>query len=411
MSNAIMLIAIPIFFVLIFVEYLVAKRQHKEVYRLNDTIANLNIGIGNQVISVLSKGLIFGIIYWIYEHWAIWNIPVNVLSIFICFLLFDFIYYWAHRWGHKVNFFWGAHVVHHQSEEYNLSVALRQPWFHHLISFFLFLPLPLLGFNPLVIGGVSLFVTLYQFWIHTRTIKYMPRIIEFLFNTPAHHRVHHAINPDYIDKNHGAVLIIWDRIFGTFQAEKEEEVYGITTALETFSPVLANTHYYTDLWKMMKDLNWKQRIKLLFAPPGWQEGGRPVEELIKEVELDRAKYNPEVPLGFKAYAALQFVLILWGSVAYLSNFENLSLAHQVYFAALIILSLAICSGILESKKWVYFAEYSRLLLVGVSLNALYYFKYLDWFLVVLVASGIGLVLFYTWFSISLGKNYRELLLR
>lgn len=405
-----MLIAIPIFFLLIFIEYIVSKHQQKEVYRLNDTLANLNIGIGNQVVSVLTKGFIFGIIYWVYANWSFFQIPTNIGTILLCFILFDFIYYWAHRWGHEVNFFWGAHVVHHQSEEYNLSVALRQPWFHHLISFFLFLPLPLFGFNPLLIGGISLFLTLYQFWIHTQTIKRMPSIIEYLFNTPAHHRVHHAVNPQYIDKNHGAVLIIWDRIFGTYAEEVDEQTYGTTTQFETFSPVRANFDHYMYMFKLMKSLSWKNRLRLFFAKPGWSPNGKSIEEQATAVDLQREKYNPKVSLGFSVYASLQFILVLWGAVAYLSNFSSLSLLHQLYFGALIVISLVVCNGILENKKWVFFAEYARVLLVAVSVNTLYYFKYFDWFLLVFVLSGIGVVFFYTFFSISLKKNYKSVML-
>lgn len=410
MTDNIMLIAIPIFFALILIEYLVARHQKKEVYRLNDTISNLNIGIGNQVFSVLTKGFIFAVIYGVYTHLSIFQIPTNIFTIALCFIVFDFIYYWAHRWGHEVNFFWGAHVVHHQSEEYNLSVALRQPWFHHLIAFFLFLPLPILGFHPILIGGVSLFLTLYQFWIHTRTIKRMPKLIEYLFNTPAHHRVHHAVNPHYIDKNHGAVLIVWDRLFGTFQEELEEQVYGITSQFQTFSPVRANVDHYRYMLSMMKSLTWKNRIKLVFAKPGWTPQGKSVQEQVNAVDLSREKFDPKVSLGFTLYASLQFVLILWGTVAYMGNFAELSVAHQVYFGSLIILSLVICNGILENKKWVFFAEYSRILLVAVSINVLYYFKYLDWFVLVLILSGVGILLSYIWFSVSLKKNYKSLML-
>lgn len=410
MKENILLIAIPAFFLLMLIEFLVARHKQKEVYRLNDTLANLNLGIGSQVFSVLTKGLIFGLIYFIHEHFALFEIPINVASILLCFILFDFTYYWAHRWGHEVNLFWGAHVVHHQSEEYNLSVALRQPWFHHLVAFPLFLPLPFLGFDPLVIGVISAFVTLYQFWIHTQTIHKLPKLVEFIFNTPAHHRVHHAVNPKYIDKNHGATLIIWDRLFGTFQAEEEAQVYGITNQFQTFSPIRSNFDYYLYVLKAMRIMDWKNKVKMIFANPGWLPEGEAIADQLKKTDLTRAKFNPAIPKGFSIYAAIQFLLILWGTVAYLSNFDSLSLFHQIYFAGLIILSLTSCSGILENKKWVFFAEYTRILLVAVSINALYYFKYMDWFLIVLVLTGVGVLLFYTWFSISLRKNYKDLLL-
>lgn len=410
MEKIAMQIAIPALILLMLLEFLIGYFQKKKYYTLSDTVTNLNIGIGNQVISALTKGVIFLVLYKMYKAYAIFNLNNAWWVWVMCFVAYDFIFYWAHRWGHEVNLFWGAHVVHHQSEEYNLSVALRQPWFHHLLSFALFLPLPLLGINPLIIGVVSLTSTLYQFWIHTKSIKKLPNLIEFVFNTPSHHRVHHAINPKYIDKNHGAVFIIWDRLFGTFQEEEEMPVYGITTQFKSLNPAWANFQYYVELWKMFKNYPIKQKIKALFAKPGWTPDGVRPEELILQTELKREKFSISIPIGLQVYTLVQFIFITWGLIAYIGHYVELSLFLKLFFAFLLLLSVVVSGGILEKKKWVFFAEYVRLVGVAFAINTFYYFEYVNWFTVMLVFTSIAAVSFSVWFSISLAKNFKYLLL-
>ncbi|MEZ5007300.1 MAG: sterol desaturase family protein [Chitinophagales bacterium] len=406
----IMVYAVGGFVLLMLIEYAYGYFKKKQLYRLNDTVTNLNIGVGSQVFGLLYKVIIYSALVVAYKNFAIFDIPINVVTILLCAVLYDFLFYWAHRWGHEVNLFWGAHIVHHQSEEYNLSVALRQPWFHQLMSFFIFLPLPIIGFDPLMILGVSLFSTLFQFWIHTKAIKKMPAWYEFIFNSPAHHRVHHAVNEKYIDKNHGAVLIIWDRIFGTFKAEEEEPTYGITTQFKSLNPIWSNFHYYFEIWDKMKTMNFKNKIKMVFAKPGWTPDGPAPSELIKQVDLKREKHNPKVPLGFSVYVFVQLMIIMWGVVAYMNHFDELSVFFQWFFAGLIILSMTICSGIFEKKKWVFFGEYARILMIAFSINTFYYLNYMDWFLAMVIFSSIAAVTFYVWFSISLKINYKEILL-
>ena len=156
---------------------------------------------------------------YLFKHYAIFDISNSFFNYALLFIGIDFFYYWFHRLAHEVSLFWGTHIVHHQSEDYNLSVALRQSSFQGFIAMFFYLPLAIIGFNPIAFVTINAFQTLYQFWIHTKTINKMPRWFEFVFNTPSHHRVHHGRNPKYIDKNHGGTLIIFDRLFGSFQAE------------------------------------------------------------------------------------------------------------------------------------------------------------------------------------------------
>ena len=238
-------LSIPAFFILIAVELLINKMKKTNLYRLNDTISNLSSGIISQVVGVFTKIVTIGVYVWIYNNFRVFkNIPNEWYTWILLFIGVDFFYYWFHRLSHEVSVLWGTHVVHHQSEEYNLSVALRQSATQTFGSFWFYLPLAFIGFSPTLFATIAAIQTLYQFWIHTRLIDKMPAWFEYFFNTPSHHRVHHGVNPKYIDKNHGGTLIIFDRMFGTFQLEEEEVHYGVTSQLKSWNIAVANFDYY-----------------------------------------------------------------------------------------------------------------------------------------------------------------------
>ena len=226
--------AIPGFFILIGVELLVARIRGAPVYRFSDSIADLGCGVVQQVGGAARKFLTFGLYVAIYNYLRVADIPYTWWGWTLAFIGVDFAYYWFHRLSHEINFMWAAHVVHHQSEEYNLTVALRQSVVQGLFSFWFYLPLAVLGVPPLMYATMSSINTLYQFWIHTRLIGRMGWL-EHIINTPSHHRVHHGQNPKYIDKNHAGTLIIWDKLFGTFQVEQEEPIYGVTEPVASWN--------------------------------------------------------------------------------------------------------------------------------------------------------------------------------
>ena len=216
-------LSIPIFFLLIGIELIVGRLKKEKLYRFNDALTNINLGIGSQVVGIMTKGLLFLAYLYLYEN-RIFTFENTWVTWLFLFLGVDFFYYWFHRASHEINAMWAAHIVHHQSEDYNLSVALRQSWFQGWFSWAFYLPLAVVGFDPIMFATMASLNTLYQFWIHTTTIKTMGPL-EWIFNTPSHHRVHHGSNPKYIDRNHAGSLIIWDRMFGTFQQEEEEGKY------------------------------------------------------------------------------------------------------------------------------------------------------------------------------------------
>lgn len=399
-----MLLVIPFFFLCMGIEWLYGKWKEKNYYRFNDTITNLNIGIGNQIFGLLLKGLNVGIFIWVADHWSLFQISNSWISWLLCLLLFDFLYYWAHRWSHEVNILWAAHVVHHSSEEYNLSVALRQSWFHTTMAAFIFLPIPLIGFQPVTFLTVAGFVTLYQFWIHTEAIDRLPRWFEMIFNSPAHHRVHHARNEKYIDRNYAATFIFWDRMFGTYKDEEERPTYGITQNIRSWNPTWANLHYFVELWDQSKDWkNWKHRLQVLIKRPGWQPENEKVKSTQHLTNQGHQKYNASRPL-MNAYVTSQFILIAIGLLAYMAHYENLTSFFQLSLAALMILSMMVSGAVMEGKKWVIAAEYVKLILAVLCLNSLYFHSYLDWFLVMLLGSTTALLVFTIWFTISVKEK-------
>ena len=402
MNPLYILLAIPFFFLLIGVELFFGWYKKKTLYRFNDSITNLCIGVGNQAFNLLFKAMLMGVYIWTFENYAFWHQAISWWSFGLAIIGFDFCFYWAHRWSHEVNFLWGAHVVHHSSEEYNLSVALRQSWWHNILAFAIFMPLPFLGFEPTVFFLAAGLHTIYQFWIHTRVIGKLHPAIELIFNTPSHHRVHHGRNPKYLDKNHAGVFIVWDRIFGTFMEEEEEPVYGLTSPINSWNPAWANLHYYAEMWGKAKQMiAWKDRLRMLWARPGWlpsELGG-----FQKAPEIDGntiKKYDTSTSKPFQLYVLAQFSLVLLGLLAFMLNFDELTWGYRVILLGAILLSLVICGGIMENKRWVNIVEYLRLSLVLLSFDSLYYLHYPDWFISVLFPSLAIFVLFNVWFSLA-----------
>ena len=273
----IIIYAIPFFVFAMLLEFFVASAKNIKSYTAKDAFSSIAMGLGNVFIGFVSKLFVFAALYYVYENLRIFTIPIIWWSFIILFFLDDFSYYWFHRTSHENRFFWASHVVHHSSKHYNLSTALRQTWTGSFYSFIFWLWLPLIGFHPgMIIFQMSISL-LYQFWIHTELIQKMPKWIELFFNTPSHHRVHHGSNPIYLDKNHAGILIIWDKLFGTFQPElKSEKVqYGLVVNIKTYNPIFIAFNEWGALFKDLntKNISVKDRIKYLYKPPGWKHDG------------------------------------------------------------------------------------------------------------------------------------------
>ena len=361
------------------------------------------VGLGQQLWSAVFKVFLLGVYAYFYNNFSFFKIPATWWSFILCLLAFDFFFYWAHRWGHEMNIFWGAHSVHHQSEEYNLSVALRQSWFHSMLAFVIFLPIPIMGFDPLIFGGAAVTHTLYQYWIHTKAVGKLHPWVEFWINTPSHHRVHHAVNPKYIDKNHAGVFMVWDRMFGTFKEEENdvEITYGITTQLKSWNPAWANTHYYVEMYEKAKGMKWADKFRMIFAKPGWMPEYLGGQVIVQEVDKTTfKKYDADTNVYFKIYAVIQYFVLLGGSILYMEHYKEMDLFYKAVFFSLILITMLITGGIFENKRWIIFAEYARLVLVMISLNTFYYLKFIDWFNFTMVVSSIGFAAFVAFFTYS-----------
>ncbi|GAB3336730.1 sterol desaturase family protein [Larkinella ripae] len=267
--------AIPAFVVLLLTEVIVTAVHQRDYYETRDTMSSLAMGIGSVIVGLVGKLLMLGAYALVYEYRFF---TVDMRQWWAWLLLFvadDFSYYWFHRISHSSRYFWASHVVHHSSMKYNLGTALRQTWTGNLSGAFLFwIWLPLLGFHPAAILTMQSISLLYQFWIHTEYINRMPVFIEAVFNTPSHHRVHHGSDLKYLDKNHAGVLIIWDRLFGTFQKEEERPTYGLTQNIDTHNPIRIAFHEWVAMGRdVTKAGSIKNAAKYLFGPPGWSHDG------------------------------------------------------------------------------------------------------------------------------------------
>lgn len=355
-------LSIPIFFILIGIELLVERLTHKDLYRFPDAIANMSCGITSQLSGLFLTLFGIGIYTLLFENFALFTLEKTWYYWIVLFLLVDLAYYWGHRLSHEVNLFWGGHVVHHQSEEYNLSVALRQSSLQTVWTFAFNLPIALLGFDPLHFALVSAFNTLYQFWIHTETIGKMGWF-EYVFNTPSHHRVHHGRNPKYIDRNHAGSLIIWDKMFGTFQPEEEKPTYGITKPLNSWNAVFANVSHYVEMSKDLKRIpSWSDRLRYLFKKPGWLPdylgGYRAAPEVDRETYK---KYETPAPMLLNLYVFFQYVVCLIGTSLFLFNAGKFSLPEKAFIALLVTIVVVNCGVLFENRGWARYAEWIRII--------------------------------------------------
>jgi sterol desaturase/sphingolipid hydroxylase (fatty acid hydroxylase superfamily) len=356
--------AIPFFFLLIGVEVVVARAMRLRLYRFSDSIADLSCGVGQQQLLPFFKAIHVAAYLWLFEHARLYTVSATSIVGWVVLLFgVDLAYYAFHRASHRINFFWAAHVVHHQSEEYNLSVALRQSWFDEAISWVFYLPLAICGFPAEMFLLMSTCNTLYQFWIHTRAVKRLGPL-EWFMNTPSHHRVHHGTNPKYIDKNYAGVFIIWDRLFGTFQAEEEEPVYGIVKPLASYNPFWANVHYWAEMAKLARACPklW-QKLWVVLAPPEWRPREMGGNVTIPEVSREtQKKYDPRAPLAVTLYVGVQFLMV--GALTGVMGLNQaISFAQIATVTGLVLVNVLAWSALLEARRWAVGLELARLAVV------------------------------------------------
>jgi sterol desaturase/sphingolipid hydroxylase (fatty acid hydroxylase superfamily) len=339
----IIVLATPVFFLLIAIEFVVGWKRGKNTYRLNDAMNSIGLGVLSQITGVFSKLFAVGIYTLVFEHASIWQLSDKSLWVWITGLIaYDFCYYWLHRAGHTVALFWAAHVVHHQSEDYNLSTALRQTSSGWIAGWLFYLPMAVIGFPPLVFAVVALIDLLYQYWVHTQQIGKLGWFDRW-FCAPSNHRVHHAVNDKYLDKNYGGILIIWDRLFGSFIEEDDHEkiVYGTRGPLRSWNPVWANLHNYADMFKdSWHASSWMDKLRVWFKHPGWRPADVAARFPKEPFDISKTSlYNPAMSKAAAWCAALLFLAVLNGTTAFLWNEHLLTLPQKLMAAAAIVAGL------------------------------------------------------------------------
>ena len=310
----VIVLATPGFLALIALEFAVGRARGRDTYRLNDALNSIGLGIMSQITGLFVALFTLGIYTAVHEHLAIWSMPKDSAAVWLGALIaYDFFYYWHHRAGHRIALFWASHAVHHQSEDYNLSTALRQTSGGWVAGWLFYLPMALAGVPPLVFAVVALIDLLYQYWVHTQQIGRLGWFDRW-FCAPSNHRVHHAVNDRYLDRNYGGILIVWDRLFGTFIEEDDTEacVYGTRSPLRSWNPLWANLHVYRELaldsWRAA---SWGDKLRVWLKPPGWRPADvaarwpRPAFD-IRAVQ----RFDPPLPSRAALAASALFVLLL-----------------------------------------------------------------------------------------------------
>jgi sterol desaturase/sphingolipid hydroxylase (fatty acid hydroxylase superfamily) len=289
--------AVPGFVLLVLLEMLWARRHRPETYEPKDTLVSLAFGLGSTVAGLLTGGLVLALMLAIYPF-RLLDIGWQWWAWIACFVLDDLAYYGFHRAAHRVRWFWASHVNHHSSQHYNLSTALRQSWTGFIALSFVFrLPLVLIGFHPAMVVFCGALNLIYQFWIHTEAIRRLPRWFEAVMNTPSHHRVHHATNPLYLDRNYAGTFIVWDRMFGTFQREEDSERirYGIVKQLGSFNLLWAVFHEWVGILRDLRDAPWRHKLSYLWRAPGWShDGSRDTSDSIRQRWRERQAPPPQL---------------------------------------------------------------------------------------------------------------------
>ncbi|WP_375445716.1 sterol desaturase family protein [uncultured Fibrella sp.] len=281
--------SIPAFVILIAAEVAITAWQQRDHYEAKDSASSITMGIGSVIVGFVGKAFALAAYTLVYQFRLFTIDMAQVWPWIVLFFAEDFSYYWFHRISHGSRWFWASHVVHHSSQKYNLSTAVRQTWTGTITGSFIFwLWLPLIGFSPLAIMTMQSISLLYQFWIHTELINRFPAPIEWVFNTPSHHRVHHGSDLTYLDKNHAGVLIIWDRLFGTFEPEQHRPTYGLTKNVGSYNPVKIAFHEWEDIARDLRHAgSLRNALGYLFGPPGWShDGSRKTTKELRQLSVN-----------------------------------------------------------------------------------------------------------------------------
>jgi alkylglycerol monooxygenase len=358
--------AVPFFIFFMLLEYFISVKKTKKIHQFNESIANLNVGIVERITDLLTTGLFFFVFSWLHQNFAVFHIENNWLSWLLLFLATDLVWYWYHRLGHEVNIFWAAHIVHHQSEDFNYTAAARITVIQAVARGLFWSVLPIIGFPPEMITLLLLIHGTYPFFTHTQLIGKLGWL-EYIIVTPTHHGVHHSSNPEYLDKNFGDMLIIWDKLFGTYAEETVQPQYGLTKSLGSHSFLWQHFHYFLELYVAVRRAkSFKQKIKVLFGSPNDHD---PRIRTLLERKLSQK--NNQISLSKNLIKAIQIktittIVILFLAILF-SHYFNSYLLFLI--TSFILLSVIITGAMLEQKRWIFHLEFTRLVLICFFIDA------------------------------------------
>ncbi|MFT6779355.1 MAG: alkylglycerol monooxygenase [Paraglaciecola sp.] len=391
----IILYAVPFFFLLIIIELIMEKTKGTNYYRVNDSINSLTAGVLSRMTGIVKQLFPLTIYIVAYEQLALFQLEPSLWIWVIAFVLYDFCYYWNHRLGHEMNILWAAHVVHHSSEEYNLTTALRQSG-SSLFSWIFYLPMAMLGFDPIVLITVGSFNLIYQFWVHSRHI---PKLgwYERVFVTPSNHRVHHAQNQVYLDRNYGGVFIIWDRLFGSFQEELDNDkpIYGVRKALKSWNPLWANVHVYSQLFKdCWHAKRWQDKLLIWFKRTGWRPNDVVENYPLSKVDLTQfRKFDISLSLLNKFYSLLQYLLIVFVGLLLMMNVAVFTLTEQVLVVLFVLYGSVSAGLILENNPLAIYLEWLKYSIILMTLMIYALPVWIEWSLALSILINCTLLLF------------------
>jgi len=365
---------VPFVVLLPVLEYYISKRKKIDAYSFSDTLVNFSCGILERTFDFFFILFLYFVFGYLYEnasliHLDTW-LPLPILWI-SALLVGDFVAYWHHRLSHEINFLWAAHIVHHQSEELNVTTVFRVSAFAVINRTLFWIWLPIIGFSPMVSSTAIMFIGLYQFFSHTRLINKLG-FLEYIIITPSHHRVHHARNPQYIDKNYGHVFIFWDKIFGTFEPELEEPEYGIVDGFESSNPIWAYFSYWFDLFKRAgKTKNWINKVKMFLMPPAWNPTDVPTK--LENFEVDengkRKKYKPVIPKKLRVYLIVNIIITLIIFIILLLG-KNFPIITKIQLMSLVVISIVSFGPLLERKAWGIRFDFIKLIIIAINIPIL-----------------------------------------
>ena len=408
--------AIPGFILLIIIESIAAKFIGIKVNRGMDTISSLSSGMTNTLKSLMGLSVVIISYSWMVKHIALFEIKSTPLLYLLAFIGIDFVGYWSHRFNHAVNVFWNRHIIHHSSEEYNLSCALRQSISTFVgIYFFLYIPMALLGIPAQIIAIVAPLHLFAQFWYHTRLINKMG-FLEHILVTPSHHRVHHAINPEYIDKNFSQIFILWDKWFGSFQAELPDvaPVYGTKRPAGTWNPIVIN---FMHIWMLAKDAwytqNWWDKLRLWFMPTGWRPEDVKKRFPVYSIEdvFNREKYDPKISNGLTFWSWAQLIIHNLLIFYILVNISNFQFVDVLFYTSFLMISIFAYTALMDKHFFAFPAE-----LVKLGLGVFLLYRMDGWFMmddlfggatvlvVIYMVVSVGLTAYFSFYETRRSEN-------